>query len=343
MPDGVTGTHATDIEYRDLPIIDLGKYLESGRTDHGNLPEEVKNACENIGFFFVVNHGVSDDLLARIFEQTETFHSLPMEEKSKLTINMNQRGYIAPKATMVRHSTYNENNKFDTNATMVFATEYPEDNPNRQAGKWFYDENQWPEDLPGFQDTVREYMGTLTNLGKSMLPLWAKALDLEEDFFKPYFENNYTYFRMAHYPPVPELGDNEFGLGPHADTGFMTFLPQADVDGLEILDVDGNWFRPPQMHDAILVNTGQFLERWSNKRFRATPHRVIPPKDVDRYSIALFVNTAFEPVCECLPTCTDADNPPQHTPESYYDFYLWYMKNTYPHYGDFDNEFAGQR
>ena len=72
-------------------------------------------------------------------------------------------------------------------------------------------------------------------------------------------------------------------------------------------------------------------------------HRVIPPKDVDRYSIALFVNTAFEPVCECLPTCTDPDNPPQHTPESYYDFYLWYMKNTYPHYGDFDNEFAGQR
>lgn len=342
MPDDLGGTHATEIEYRDLPIIDLGRYLESGGKECGRLPEEVRHACENIGFFFIANHGVSEDLLKRIFEQTEAFHKQPMEKKIALKINMNQRGYVAPKATMVRHSTYNENNKFDTNATMVFATEHSEQNPNRQAGKWFYDENQWPDEMPGFKETVREYMATLTALGKSMLPLWALALELEPTFFEPYFENNYTYFRMAHYPPVPELGDNEFGLGPHADTGFMTFLPQADVDGLEILDVDGNWFRPPKMHDAILVNTGQFLGRWSNERFRATPHRVIPPRDVDRYSVALFVNTAFEPICECLPTCTDPNNPPKYPKESYYDFYLWYMKNTYPHYGDFENELAGQ-
>ena len=115
---------------------------------------------------------------------------------------------------------------------------------------------------------------------------------------------------------------------------------KADVDGLEILDVDGKWFRSPQMHNAILVNTGQFLERWSNDRFRATPHRVIPPKGVDRYSIALFVNSAFEPVCECLPTCTSPDNPPKYPTQSYYDFYLWYMQNTYPHYGGFEEELA---
>ena len=340
MPDGASGTPAAKTEYRDLPIIDLGQFLKSGGNEPGTLPEEIRHACENIGFFFIVNHGVSEDLLKRIFEQTEAFHDLPLDAKTALNINMNQRGYIAPKATMVRHSTYNENNKFDTNATMVFATEYPEDNPHRQAGKWFYDGNQWPDGLPGFTETVREYMATLTSLGKSMLPLWARALDLEPGFFDPYFENNYTYFRMAHYPPVPDLEENEFGLGPHADTGFMTFLPQADVDGLEILDVDGKWFRPPQMHDAILVNTGQFLERWSNDRFRATPHRVIPPKEVDRYSIALFVNSAFEPVCECLPTCTGPDNPPKYPTQSYYDFYLWYMQNTYPHYGGFEEELA---
>ena len=160
------------------------------------------------------------------------------------------------------------NTKFDTNATMVFATEYGPENPHRKAGKRFYDENQWPDNLPGFREVVNDYMNSLTNLGKAMLPLWALALDLERDHFLQYFENNYTYFRMAHYPPVPELDKNEYGLGPHADTGFMTFLPQAEVDGLEILDVDGNWFRPPKMDNAILVNTGQFLERWSNKRFR---------------------------------------------------------------------------
>jgi len=336
MPDGISeGIHKSNTEHRDLPIIDLGKFLRSNGTSQGNLPDQIRTACESVGFFFVVNHGVSEDLINRIFIESKRFHDLPFETKKILSVNQNQRGYIVPGATKVRHSTYNENTKFDTNATMVFATEYSEENPHRKAGKRFYSENQWPSELPGFKETVNEYMETLTNLGKKMLPLWASALELSEDFFDPYFEENYTYFRMAHYPPVPELGDNEFGLGPHADTGFMTFLPQADVDGLEILDVDGSWFRPPRMDGAILVNTGQFLERWSNERFRASPHRVIPPKDVNRYSIALFVNPAFEPMCECLPACTSPNNPPKYPSESYHEFYTWYMNNTYPHYEEF--------
>ena len=336
MPDGISeGIHKSNTEHRDLPLIDLGEFLKSGGTRLGDVPEKIRAACEGVGFFFAVNHGVSEDLINRIFIESKRFHDLPFETKKILSVNQNQRGYIVPGATKVRHSTYNENTKFDTNATMVFATEYGEDNSHRQTGKRFYSENQWPNNLPGFKETVTEYMETLTNLGKKMLPLWASALELPKEYFLPYFEENYTYFRMAHYPPVPELRDNEYGLGPHADTGFMTFLPQADVDGLEILDVDGSWFRPPRMDNAILVNTGQFLERWSNERFRATPHRVIPPKDVNRYSIALFVNPAFEPTCKCLPTCTSPGNPPKYPNESYHEFYTWYMNNTYPHYEEF--------
>ena len=71
MPDGVSGTPAAKTEYRDLPIIDLGPFLKSGGDEPGTLPEEIRHACENIGFFFIVNHGVSEDLLKRIFEQTE--------------------------------------------------------------------------------------------------------------------------------------------------------------------------------------------------------------------------------------------------------------------------------
>ena len=321
---------------RDIPIMDLGPYLAGEAGAREALAAEFREACENIGFFFVRNHGVPDDLIARTFAETKRFHDLPSEIKTALKIDQNQRGYIAPKGTLVSHSTYNENTKFDDNATMVFATPYGEDNRHRQAGKRFYGGNQFPDDLPGFREAVEDYMNTITALGKRLLPVWAVALELAPDFFDPYFEDNYTYFRMSHYPPGPELGENEFGLGPHADTGFMTFLPQAAVGGLEILDINGEWFEPPSMDDAFLVNTGQFLERWSNERFRATPHRVIPPRDSDRYSIACFVNSAFEPICECLPTCHSPDNPPKYPTEAYWDFYNWYMSKTYPHYEGFD-------
>lgn len=319
----------------ELPVMDLGPYLADEEGALEALAAQVRDACEGIGFFFITNHGVSEELITRQFSESQRFHDLPTANKVALAINQNQRGYIQPGGTLIKHSTYNKNTKFDTNATMVFATEYGPEHPQRKAGKRYFGENQWPENLPGFRETITEYMETLTALGKRMLPVWAVALDLPPHYFEPYFRENYTYFRMSHYPPVPELGENEFGLGPHADTGFMTFLPQAAVDGLEILDTHGNWLRPPRMDDAILVNTGQFLGRWSNERFRATPHRVIPPTDTDRYSAAVFVNNDFEPVCECLPTCCGPENPPKFPTESYWDFYNWYMTNTYPHFDEF--------
>lgn len=318
-----------------LAVLDLEAFVAGENGAAEALALELRAACEFHGFFYLKNHGIKPSLIDAIFAATERFHSQSQEAKNSVAINQNQRGYIRPGATLVSHSTYNENTKFDSNETMVLATEYGPDDPGVQAGKRFYSENQWPDDLPGFKETVSEYMQTMTAFGKSLLPIWALALDLPKDFFSPYFENNYTYLRLAHYPPVTDLGDNEFGLGPHADTGFMTLLPQADVDGLEIMKPDGHWFRPPRMAGEILVNTGQFLERWSNGRFRASPHRVIPPLERERYSVACFVNTAFEPTCECFPGCSSADNPPKYGPESYWDFYNWYMTKSYPHYEEF--------
>ena len=326
------------IRTQELPVLDVGDFLGGSDADLESLAEQLRSAAEEFGFFFIKNHGIAEKLIKNVFSENKRFHSQSMEVKNTIAIDDNQRGYIRPKATLLKHSTYNKNTTFDSNETTVFATEYGIDNLYRKAGKRFYGENQWPKDLPGFKEIVQEYMDTMTQLGKATLPIWARALGLEREYFAPYFENNHTYFRMSHYPPDPNLAENSFGLGPHADTGFLTLLPQAAVDGLEILDLDGEWFRPPRMNDCILVNTGQFLERWSNEKFRASPHRVIPPKSEHRYSIALFVNTSLDSICECIPTCQSPSNPPKYPTESYWDFYNWYMVNTYPHFGEFDEK-----
>ena len=331
-------TDKTVIRTQELPVLDVGDFLSGSDADLESLAEQLRSAAEEFGFFFIKNHGISEKLIKNVFSENKRFHSQSMEVKNTIAIDDNQRGYIRPKATLLKHSTYNKNTTFDSNETTVFATEYGIDNLYRKAGKRFYGENQWPKDLSGFKGVVQEYMDTMTQLGKATLPIWARALGLEREYFAPYFENNHTYFRMSHYPPDPNLAENSFGLGPHADTGFLTLLPQAAVDGLEILDLDGEWFRPPRMNDCILVNTGQFLERWSNEKFRASPHRVIPPKSEHRYSIALFVNTSLDSICECIPTCQSPSNPPKYPTESYWDFYNWYMVNTYPHFGEFDEK-----
>ena len=322
------------VETRDLPLLDLGPYFAGEPGAKEALAQELKFACEEIGFLAIKNHGIPQELLDRAIEENKRFCALPLERKLEIEIDQNQRGYIPPKATLIRHSTYHDNTKFDLNETTVFATDFPPDHPMVKAGKRFYGQNQWPKDLPGFRETVEAYMGAMEKLGKSLLPLWAVSLNLKEDFFEPYFRDNYTYYRMAHYPPKPNPDENEVALGAHADTGFMTLLPAADVQGLEILDANGIWFRPRKVEGAIHVNVGQFLERWTNNRFRATPHRVAVPTE-DRYTVPVFVNPDLEPVVECIPTCQGPDNPPRYEPESYWDFFKWYMENSYPHYKEF--------
>ena len=77
MPEGINdGIHKTKIESRELPLIDLGEFLKSDGSSIGELPEQIRTACENVGFFFITNHGVSADLIKRIFTESKRFHDL---------------------------------------------------------------------------------------------------------------------------------------------------------------------------------------------------------------------------------------------------------------------------
>jgi isopenicillin N synthase-like dioxygenase len=318
---------------RTLPVLDIGPFLSGDRSGFGDLVSRWRHTCETVGFMCIVGHGIDDDLMARAETEVKRFHDLPMAEKLKIKVNEHQRGYIPPKATIVRHSTYHDNTHLDSNETLVLATEYGADHPGVRAGRRFFGVNPWPANLPGFRETVLEFMTAMDALGRSTLPIWAAALGLKEDFFAAYFTDGYTYFRMAHYPPDPSPQENHFGLGAHADTGFMTFLQPAREEGLQILGEDGVWFWPDVAPGSLIVNTGQFLSRWTNDRFRATPHRVLPPRKNHRYSMACFVNTSLDAVCKVLPTCQDDRHPPKYPEQSYGAFFQWYMENTYTHYG----------
>jgi len=322
------------VETRDLPLLDLAPYFAAEQGAKEALAAELRVAAEEVGFLALINHGLDWSVIEGAIAENKRFHALPMEAKLAMAVNQNQRGYIKPKATMIKHSTYHDHTVMDNNETTVFATDFAADHPGVVANKQFYGQNQWPDDLPGFRETVQDYMAAMEALGKSLLPLWALALDLPENYFAPFFKDNYTYYRMAHYPPRDKPEANEYALGAHADTGFMTLLPSPDVKGLEIMDKSGVWFRPTRVDGVIHVNIGQFLERWSNERFMETPHRVLVPTE-DRYTTPVFVNPDLEPVVECLPTCTSEDNPPKYAPESYWDFFKWYMANSYPHYDGF--------
>lgn len=338
----MSASNKTDLPQRPLPVMDLGPYLAGDPGALEALAAKWREACEGLGFLCLVNHGLAQSEIDKMEAAARRFHALPDAEKLKIKVNEHQRGFIPGKATILTHSTYSENKKLDSVECLVVATDYPADDPDVIAGKQFYSQNQWPDNLPGFREDVENYMAQVVALCNRLLPVWAVSLDLEPDFFEPYFRNGYNYFRIAKYPKQPDAEEGEQGLGSHADTGFMTFLPPAREAGLQVQDTDGTWFWPIVPEGAIILNIGWFLSRWTNDRFRATPHRVAPPKNDDRYSFACFVNTSLDSEVECLLTCTGPGNPPKYPRQSYWDFYQWYMKRSYAHYGEVGGKDAAE-
>ena len=175
-----------------------------------------------------------------------------------------------------------------------------------------------------------EYVGTMDRFARRFLAAVAVALDLPPDWFDTAFKDSQFSFRLSHYPPVA-AEPNQFGIAPHTDSNFMTFLAQTEVPGLQVRMPGGDWLDVPYIPGSFAVNSGDMLRRWSNARFKSTPHRALPPVGQERYAIPFFLGPRFDQRIECLPTCTGPDNPPRWEPITYAEWQeYWYDANYDP-------------
>ena len=310
-----------------IPQLDLGPYLAGSVAAREALAKELQWIQENIGFYVVVNHGVDREPIRRAARALREFFSLPLAEKLGIRINEKSVGYVPARSTVYVTSVINRNTRPDLNETITIARERPADDPDILAGLRFVGPNQWPASLPGFRGAMIAYQEALSKLGYAMLPLYARALDLPLDYFAPYFTRPTWWTRNSYYAAM-EPDENQFGISPHSDHGFITLLPMSEVPGLEILSPQGEWIPAVPVEDGIIVNTGEFLNRWSNGRFMATPHRVVAPEK-DRYSMAMFFNPNPETLAEPLPTCVSADRPAAFEPVSLIEYMSWYIDSNY--------------
>jgi isopenicillin N synthase-like dioxygenase len=312
-----------------IPVLDLAPLMRGDPGAVQALGAELRHAFQDVGFYFIVNHGVPQSLIDGAFEAARRIHALPLDQKLALRMNKDNVGYMPLKGSTTRHSTLNANNRPNVVEAFFTKRELPDGHPDRTAGRPFRGPNQWPDGLPGFQDAVLAYSDAMEHLALTLLPLYAVALDLPADHFTAAFREPSFTLRMSHYPPhdVPE--DNEFGLAPHTDTSFMTMLAQNDVPGLSIRLPNGRWVDAPALPGSFLVNGGDLLRRWTNDRFLATPHRVLNRSEQERYAIPFFLDCDYDHVMTCLPTCQDADHPAQYPPITYPEYMTWFRDLNY--------------
>ncbi|MGE0253935.1 MAG: isopenicillin N synthase family dioxygenase [Alphaproteobacteria bacterium] len=310
-----------------MPILDLADYRNGVSDARAQAAADLRHIQETLGFYYVTSHGVPADLLRRAFDLLAIFYAQPMEEKLKLRVDRHQIGYIPPKASVMKTDLAHVNRKPDLNEGFSMMRERTPDDPKVVAGVRFSGLNKWPS-VPGFRETFLAYHREMEALGRRLLPLYALALGQPDTWFDRHFTDAHFYNRTSHYPPTVDAEEEQYSIGAHSDHNFMALLPMAEEPGLEYATPSGRWTPAPVVEGAIIVNTGEFLNRWTNGRFRAIPHRVVVPAR-DRYALTFHYSPNDETVCEPLDTCVGPDNPPRYRPKTFLQHLTDYIDASY--------------
>jgi isopenicillin N synthase-like dioxygenase len=312
-----------------IPILDLSKFFGGDEATKISFAADLRWIQEKIGFYYIVNHGVASNLVNEAIGQVKALHSLPIEEKFKLKVDKDTTGYIPIKSTMYVTTDAGHNDNYDLNENYRIVRDREINHPSILAGRRFCGPNKWPDSdlLPDFKSIMLNYYSAMESLGRKMLPLYSRALDLAPDYLDRFFTDPMWFTRNVHYPPMK--GDkNQFGISPHSDHGFITLLPVSKVPGLEVKTQDGKWISGDYVEGAIIVNSGDFMKKWTNGRFIATPHRVLPPRE-DRYISAFFFNPNWDVMSSPLPSCVDEKTSKIFKLTNFYDHLCNYVDSNY--------------
>ena len=212
-----------------IPVVDVGP-LVRGAGDCATTAAAIGRACRQLGFFYAVGHGVDPALEARLFEQARRFFALPLEEK--LAIRMAHggaawRGYFPVGAELT-------SGRPDWKEGVYFGAELDVTDPRVRAGTPLHGPNLFP-DLPGFRETVLDWIAAMTQLGHALMRGIALSLDLPASWFADrYTADPLVLFRTFNYPAIPASDPDGWSVGEHTDYGVLTILLQDDTGGLQV-------------------------------------------------------------------------------------------------------------
>ncbi len=274
-----------------VPIVDVGP-LVTGLGDPSAVADAIGLACRESGFFYVVGHGVGEDLQGRLETLSHAFFAQSLDAKLEIRMALAGkagRGYfpVGDELTSGRP---------DIKEGLYFGSELGEDDARVRAGLPLHGPNLFPAEIPGFGDTILEYMAALTDLGHALMRGVALSLGLEPGYFRDrYMADPLTLFRIFHYPPVTLDPDAEeqWGVGEHTDYGVLTILRQDNVGGLQV-KTEGRWIDAPPVPDSFVCNIGDMLDRLTRGLYRSNPHRVQNVSGRNRLSFPFFFDPGFE-------------------------------------------------
>lgn len=318
---------AAKMAFTEIPVVAIDALFGSDEVARKAVAQELGRACEDVGFFYIRNHGIPQSLIDRVYEQSAAFHHSPIELRERVHVrnSWGNRGWLPstldyedPDPEIHRLSPAPEDPKDDHLAhprlhqAFDISLDIPHDDPDYLAGNLMLVPNQWPDWLPGFREDVKAYYAAVMNVGDKIFHAMALALDLPENFFAEKTKKPTSQLRLLHYPPNDRPMDRmNLGIGAHSDFECFTIL-NTRTPGLQVMNSNNEWVEAPPLEGCFIVNIGDLIEGWTNGRFKATQHRVVNT-GVERYSLPLFFAVDYHTIVEPLPQFVTPENPSNYT------------------------------
>lgn len=288
-----------------IPVIDLNDHGDNDGQGLSAPVQKISLACEEFGFFQVINHGIPEELCDNVMTAVTEFFELPPEEKAEFfTEDLSKRVKLFNYFLKVEGQ-----EKVRMWSESFFHPWHPEEDFTHFL----------PKTPPKYRGAFAEYAKEIGALMNRLLSLISQALGLEKDGLQRRLGNTPTRNAQANsYPPCPDP-ELTLGLAAHTDLGVLTVLRQAGVTGLQVIK-DGKWVAVDPVPNAFVINLGDQIQVLSNGRFKSVHHRAVTHKTQPRLSLALFCAPAMEAVIGPIEDLIGEEDPPIYRNYRYAEF-----------------------
>lgn len=292
----------------DLPVIDLSWKREKVR-------KLIVRACEEFGFFKLINHGVAKEIIDNVEKESKEFFSLPASEKQKVG-PPNPIGYGSKKIGFNGDTGELEYLLFHTNPSSIYQRV-------RAINK---------EDPKNFSSVVTTYVEAVRELACEVLDILGEGLELEDEraFSKLIRDGESdSLVRLNHYPPYygspaknKDEKDSRIGFGEHSDPQILTILRSNDVEGLQIQPASNErvWIPVKSDPSAFFINVGDALQAMTNGRCVSVRHRAIANSRRSRLSTMFFAAPSLHTCISPLPEMVTSERPQKYRPFTWAEY-----------------------
>jgi isopenicillin N synthase-like dioxygenase len=123
-----------------IPIVDISAARDPAR--RADLATQVVSVAEEVGFMYIVGHGIGDDILDGVFDMSRRFFDLPDAEKRTIHISRSPqyRGYLG----LLEKGNTDPSFKGNNLEAFHCATELADTHPDVRAGMPLRGPNLWP-------------------------------------------------------------------------------------------------------------------------------------------------------------------------------------------------------